>query len=45
MTAESVQEDFDAWWEYEPPAPQPEDADAEVYTSLAGAIREGVNGL
>ena len=45
VTAESVQEDFDAWWDYIPPAPQPEDTDAEVYTSLAGAIREGVNGL
>ena len=47
VTAESVQADFDAWWEYEPPAPQPEpeDTDEEVYTSLAGAIREGVNGL
>ena len=47
VTAESVQADFDAWWGYTPPAPQPEpeNADAEVYTSLAGAIREGVNGL
>ena len=45
VTTESVQADFDAWWDYTPPVPQPEDTDAEVYTSLAGAIREGVNGL
>ena len=33
-TAEDVQADFDAWWEYEPPAPQPEPTQAERLAAL-----------
>ena len=33
-TVESVQANFDAWWEYEPPAPQPEPTQAERLAAL-----------
>ena len=45
VTAESVQADFDAWWDYNPTEPEPEKGDAEerVYSALAAAYAEGVN--
>ena len=45
VTAESVQEDFDAWWEYEPPTPEPDDPESRILALLADGIREGVNGV
>src|SRR5699024_7168063 len=42
-TAEDVQADFDAWWNYVPPTPEPDDLESRILALLADAIREGVN--
>ena len=43
-TAEDVQADFDAWWDYKPTEPELEsEIESRIYSALAKAIHEGVN--
>ena len=43
-TAEDVQANFDAWWDYKPTEPEPEsEIESRIYSALAKAIHEGVN--
>ena len=44
-TEESVQANFDAWWNYTPPTPEPDDPESRILALLADGIREGVNGV
>lgn len=44
-TTEDVQADFDAWWNYVPPTPEPDDLESRILALLADVIREGVNGV
>lgn len=44
-TVESVQANFDAWWNYTPPTPEPDDLESRILALLADGIREGVNGV
>ena len=44
-TAEDVQADFDTWWNYTPPTPEPNDLESRILALLADGIREGVNGV
>lgn len=44
-TVESVQANFDAWWNYTPPTPEPDDPESRILALLADGIREGVNGV
>ena len=47
-TAGQVQADFDAWWDYTPPAPDdptPDDPETRMFAAFADAIRGGVNGV
>ena len=45
VTAESVQADFDTWWNYTPPMPEPYDPESRILALLADGIREGVNSV
>ena len=47
-TAGQVQADFDAWWDYTPPAPDdptPDDPETRMFAAFADAIRGGVNAI
>ena len=45
-TAEDVQADFDAWWDYDPTVPEePDDPETRIMAAFADAIRGGVNGV
>lgn len=45
-TAEDVQADFDAWWNYDPTVPEePDDPETRIMAAFADAIRGGVNGV
>ena len=47
-TAGQVQADFDAWWDYTPPAPDdpaPDDPEARMFAAMADAVRGGVNAI
>lgn len=42
-TVESVQANFDAWWNYTPPEPEPDNPESRIYRAFAAYIRKGVN--
>lgn len=44
-TVESVQANFDTWWNYTPSAPGLDDPESRILALLADGIREGVNAL
>lgn len=45
-TVESVQANFDAWWNYAPPTPEStEELEDRVFAAMAEGIRSGVNAL